>query len=49
MFLASNDPATHSSSLIGHDLASESAPENIDWVVSGLPPNCEARDLKKIA
>jgi hypothetical protein len=49
MFLASNNPATHSSSLIGHDLASESAPENIDWVVSGLPPNCEARDLKKIA
>jgi len=49
MFLASNDPATGSTSLQGYDLQKNAEPEFIDWVVSGLPPNFEAPQLKKIA
>lgn len=49
MFLASNDFATHETSLSGYDKSNAAAPENIDWIVSGLPPNAEGADLKKIA
>lgn len=49
MFLASNDFATHATSLQGYDKASLSAPEVIDWIVSGLPANADGKDLKKIA
>lgn len=49
MFLASNCFATGETSLRGHNLAEQAAPENIDWTVQGLPTNCEVNDLKKIA
>jgi len=49
MFLASNDFATHATSLGGYDKASTAAPENIDWIVSGLPASAVPSDLKKIA
>lgn len=49
MFLASNDPATGNTSLQGYDLQKNAEPEFIDWVISGLPANFEAPQMKKIA
>jgi len=45
--LASVDPATGKSSTNGYSQSSDT--EVIDWIVSGLPPNFEASQFKKIA